>query len=259
MAGNDKKGLVLQERDRRLLAELCTMRLIDREQAKVVAGFGSTTRANTRLLALTRAGLLHRFFVGSIGAGRKAIYTLSPRAAALLNLERAGLQRKQGQLLVGDLFVEHQMGINEVFLTVKYQPIPVPDTRFRSWLSFFRPLSETVCLVPDGYFELETPAGVRAMFLEVDLGTETLRVWEQKTHSYLSLAISGEFHRLSRQPHFRVLVIAKSTRRLSNIRSVVARQTDKIFYLSSFDFIHRHGLWSPIWLRPSGDRPVALL
>ena len=51
MPGNNK-GIILQDRDRHLLRELAVMRVIDREQAKCVAGFGSTTRANTRLLAL---------------------------------------------------------------------------------------------------------------------------------------------------------------------------------------------------------------
>jgi len=40
------------------------MRIVDREMTKVVAGFTSTTAVNMRLLALTRAGLLRRFFVG---------------------------------------------------------------------------------------------------------------------------------------------------------------------------------------------------
>ena len=66
MTGNNKKrGLVVQSRDRRLFEELPVMRVVDREQAKIVAGFGSTTRANARLLALVRAGLLRRFFLGA--------------------------------------------------------------------------------------------------------------------------------------------------------------------------------------------------
>ena len=56
MTGN--KGIVLQARDHRLLAELGVLRILDRETAKIVAGFQSTTRANARLLSLTRAGLL---------------------------------------------------------------------------------------------------------------------------------------------------------------------------------------------------------
>jgi hypothetical protein len=67
MTGNNKKGgLVVQQRDLKLDEELAVMGVIDREQAKIVAGFGSTTRANARLLALTRAGLLRRFFHCSI-------------------------------------------------------------------------------------------------------------------------------------------------------------------------------------------------
>src|SRR5258708_3278284 len=98
MTGNRRKtGLVLQDRDRRLLAELGGMRIVDREQTKLVAGFQSTTRANARLLKLTRARLLNRFFVGSIGAGRKAIYTLSPRGGALINAEYRGISRAHGR------------------------------------------------------------------------------------------------------------------------------------------------------------------
>ena len=53
MAGNDKKrGLVVQQRDMKLLGELAVMRVFDREQAKIVAGFGSTTRANRMLLSV---------------------------------------------------------------------------------------------------------------------------------------------------------------------------------------------------------------
>ena len=51
MTGTKRPGFVLQDRDRHLLSELAVMRIADREAAKVVAGFTSTTRANTRLLA----------------------------------------------------------------------------------------------------------------------------------------------------------------------------------------------------------------
>ena len=85
MTGSKQTGLVIQRRDKHLLSELSVMRIIDREQAKLVAGFGSTTRANARLLALTKAGLLSRFFVGSIAYGRKAVYSLSAKGCALVD------------------------------------------------------------------------------------------------------------------------------------------------------------------------------
>ena len=66
MAGNRRRGIVVQQRDRHLLSELGVMRIIDREAAKIVAGFRSTRRANARLLQLTRAGLLRQFFIGRL-------------------------------------------------------------------------------------------------------------------------------------------------------------------------------------------------
>ncbi len=259
MTGIRKTAVVLQARDRHLLSELGVMRIIDRETAKVVAGFASTTRANTRLLQLVRAGLLRRFFVGTISSGRKSIYTLSAKGAETVQAQAEGIDRPAGRLLVGDRFVEHQSAVNEAYVAIKYGPRPHPDFRLLRWLSFRREITESVQLKPDGYCEVQTGGQIRAMFLEVDLGTEALSVWQEKTARYLHLAISGEFQRRFRQPQFRVLVVANSERRLEHVRTMIAKQTDKIFWLSTFETIHRHGFWSPCWLRPAGGERQALL
>jgi hypothetical protein len=235
------------------------MRIIDREMTKVVAGFGSTTQVNLRLLELTRAGLLRRFFVGSIGAGRKAVYTLSPKGAALVSAKLGGIHRASGRVVVGDAFVEHQMGINELYLTLKYRPNPLAGLRLSRWHTFRQSISDAIKLTPDAYFELASGPSLRSMFLEVDLGTEALSVWQQKTACYLQLAVSGEFQKRFHQPQFRVLVVASSERRLGNIRAAVAKSTDKIFWFTTLEIIHRDGLWSPIWLRPTGDQRHSLL
>src|SRR5947209_3892339 len=113
---NQMAGLIVQERDKRLLRELATMRIVDREQAQIVAGFQSVTRANTRLLALTQAGLLNRFFVGTVNGGKKSLYSLSARGAALVQVAPNGLKRKRNAVLVGDLFVEHQLHLNLIYI-----------------------------------------------------------------------------------------------------------------------------------------------
>ena len=256
MAGSRESGLILQDRDRHLLRELGVMRLIDREHAKIVAGFGSTTRANTRLLALSRAGLLSRFFVGTIGGGRKAIYTLTARGAAQVGME-AGIRRKRGQTVVGDLFVEHQTHINSIYVAVKFGPMP--SARVRRWISFNRPVSRAARLIPDGYTEIEASGETQCMFLEVDLGTEALRTWDRKVREYLQFAIGGDFERRFHGKRFRVLVIANSDKRLANIRERVTRATDKIFWFTTFESINRDGPWCPIWLRPRGNLRQSLL
>ena len=252
-------GIVVQDRDRHLLSELDVLRIVDREMAKVVAPFPSTATANMRLLALTRAGLLRRFFVGSVAFGRKAIYTLSAKGSELVHAQLGGINRASNRVVVGDTFVEHQMAINDFYVSLKYRAIPLACQRPRRWRTFHQSISDAIKLRPDAYFEVEVSRTIRALFLEIDRGTEALSVWQQKTAYFLQLAISGEFQRRFQQPQFGVLVIAGSERRIKNIRATVLRSTDKIFWFTTFENIHRNGLWSPVWLRPSGDQRHSLL
>lgn len=259
MPGNRRKGVVLQDRDRHLLSELGVMRIMDLELVRVVAGFDAIRRANRRLLKLTQSGLLKRFFIGSVACGRKAVYTLSPKGTELIQANLGGVNRPSNRLIVGDTFIEHQMAINQIYVILRYRALPPTCSRPRRWLAFYDSISEAIKLRPDAYFELETGPATRAMFLEVDRGTEALSVWRQKTNYYLHLAVSGEFQNRFHQPQFRALVVASSERRLLNIRATVLKSTDKIFWFTTSDDINRDGFWSPIWLRPTGDQRQSLL
>jgi len=235
------------------------MRVIDREETKLVAGFRSTTRANARLLALTRSGYLERRFVGTIAGGRKGVYFLSAKAAALFGIRHSRVPGRLDRNLGTELFVEHQKCVNSIFLAMKYRPISNPEVRLRKWIRFREPLTKGSRIIPDAYFELDSPAGIQSMFLEADLGTETSTIWKRKIEAYVRLAISGEFRDLFHQQRFRVLVVTKSERRSTTIQAVIARRTGKIFWLSTFESINRDGLWSPIWLRPRGNQRHSLV
>jgi hypothetical protein len=52
------------------------------------------------------------------------------------------------------------------------------------------------------------------LFVEVDFGSESHSVWQQKIQAYLSFAVSGEFHERFRQKQFCVLVVTNSEGRL---------------------------------------------
>jgi hypothetical protein len=249
----DRRGMVIQERDRHLLRELSLMRVIDREQAKVVAGFNSTTRANARLLALTRAGLLHRFFQGTMAGGAKALYTLSENGARFVGVPASGPRRREDQAVVADFFIQHQLAINEVYCAVRYAKRKPEGIVFKRWMGFAKRPAPGMRLIPDGYVELETPSGMVASFLEVDLGHERLRVWRDKVRNYLDLALTANFEREFKQSRFRVLVVADSERRLDAIREAVLAATDKIFWFATFESICRDGIFAPIWRRPKGE------
>jgi protein involved in plasmid replication-relaxation len=259
MHGNNRKAFVLQDRDRQLLREIAIMRVVDREQAKCAAGFGSTPRVNSRLLGLKRAGILRRFFLGSKGRGQKALYALSATGAKLIDVPFRGPRRAHDEVLIADFFVTHQLSINEIYCLLKFRPIPVCEAQFLRWMSFYEPLESGTRLIPDGYVEVTTPQKTLAAFLEVDLGHEGLSVWKRKVESYLRYAISGNFEKRSGQPQFRVLVIANTERRMHSLRAATASLTNKVFWFSTFDSIGRDGFWSPVWLRAVGDERQSLL
>jgi hypothetical protein len=247
-----RRGLIVQPRDLEFLRELGVMRVADREQVKIAAGFGSTTRVNARLLALTRAGLLRRFFPGS-GGGRKALYALSLKGAQFAQVPYRGPRRRQDETLIADFFVQHQLRINTVYCGLKFGMIPVPEVRFVNWQTFQEPLIAGLSLIPDGYVELATPSGIDASFIEVDLGNEGLAIWKEKTRHYVQLALSGAYERQFRQSRFRVLVLANSERRLRSIRAAVLGITQKIFWFATLDAIRGKNFFSSVWLRPVGD------
>jgi hypothetical protein len=248
--------MMLQPRDLHLLRELSVMCVVDREQAKIVAGFGSTTRANARLLALTRSGLLKRFFLGS-GGGRKALYALSPKGAETADVPCHGPRRPNDALLVADYFVGHQLAVNAIYCALKFGTIPVPKVSFTNWLTFHGPVVPGIGLVPDGYVEFATAAGVAACFLEVDLGHESLAVWKRKTQHYLQLALSGKYRAQFRHERFRVLVVANSERRLHSIRKTIALITQKIFWFATLESVNGR-FFTPVWFRPTDNKPTTL-
>jgi hypothetical protein len=162
MPGNEgsfkrQRRMVIQERDRHLLRELSIMRVIDRELAKIVGGFGSTTRANARLLALVLAGLLHRFFLGTVAGGAKALYTLSEKGARLVEVPASGPRRREDQAVVADFFIEHQLAINKIYCALKYGERNPQGVEFKRWVGFSKRPAAGLRLIPDGYVEIETP------------------------------------------------------------------------------------------------------
>ena len=259
MSGSKQHRIIVQERDRHILRELAVTRVIDREQAKRLAGFRSIPCVNARLLALSRAGLLRRFFLGTVGGARKALYALSPDGAKLVGVPYRGPRRKREETLIADFSVFHQLRINEVYCLVKYGSIPIHGSRFIRWVAFHDAVEPGLALIPDGYFEIGTSARTLAAFVEVDLGHESRKVWTRKVQTYLRHAISGAFKERFGQAQFRTVVVTDSERRLASLRGATAALTEKIFWFTTFDRIARDGFWSAIWQRPKGDARVSLI
>jgi hypothetical protein len=217
-----------------------TLRVIDREQASVIAPFNSVTRANTRLLALARAKILERAFIFTITGGRKALY-FRPRERLR---SRAAVWPDRG--------FAHQIGIGDVYLSLKYGSKLGDSVQFVRWQGFETVISEQIRLIPDGYAVLQVGEVRVPVFVEVDCGTEPLRTWDKKVAAYLELATSGEFERLFGSSRFRVLVTTSGWTRCRNISQLIRRKTGKVFWLTTNSAMRRQGVWADIWARPDG-------
>lgn len=251
-------SVLLTARDLHLFRELETAKFLDREMIQAVCQYPSINRTNDRLLRLHRRGFLRRYLLGTEAGGRKCIYTLSPKSSAIISsLSFWKFQRPENVLLVGDVFVDHQTAINWIWIATKYRALP--NAEFVHWLNFPKVISESVPLLPDGYFELKIAASIHSVFVEVDLGTETAKIWERKLSLYIKLATSGEFTRIFDKPRFKVAVVVTSERRMRNLRRIVQKHTSKIFFFNTLENIKRDGLLASSWLRPDGDarQPLA--
>lgn len=257
MTGTKHHPMIVQPRDLEFLRLLGMLGVVDRDIYMLAAGFRSVTRANTRLLKLYQAGLLRRFFLGS-GGGRKALYALSPKGALLAGVPFRGPRRRQGELLIGDFYVQHQLTINTIYCALARKPIPIPGVTFIRWLPFYESIAPNLKLIPDGYVELATPTGKVCAFIEVDLGHENLSVWREKAKQYLQLALTGEFERRFHEQRFRVLVLVNSDRRLKSICKAVTAVTRKIFWFATLETTSSN-LFAPVWLRPGSDLPKPLI
>jgi len=252
-------GTITTLRDLVVLRTLVVMRVLQVDQVMAIGGFSSVRRANRRLLKLVRAGLLKRWFVGTASGGQKALYGLSPQGAALIGETRQGLiPWKQDLIITSSQFLAHQQAVNAVFIQSRFAGLP-PGLACERWMTFHEPLSPSVPLMPDGYLELMGESAVHPMFLEVDLGTESSRVWKRKVELYLKFALGGEFESMFHHKRFRVLVVPHSERRMEAIRKTVAKRTEKLFWFSTQDDISQQGLCSSIWLRPTSAERIPLL
>ena len=251
MPGNN---IILQPRDLNLLKAVSLLRAVDRKQATTIGNFGSVTRVNATLLRLVKAGFLNRFFLG-VGAGtQKAIYTLTQKGAAVAEVPYRRFRRRNGALYSGDLFLEHQLLLNDIYVALHAGP----QIRVSNWRVFEKPLPQS-SIIPDAYFELISDDSIKPVFLEVDKGTEPKKIWKKKVAGYISFALSNAFQQHFGQAQFRVLVITTTETKLNAIKEVVAAQTTKIFWLTTFSDIKCEGLFAPIWLRPLGEQRQSLL
>jgi hypothetical protein len=237
--------IILQDRDRRLLASLSRIRAATATQLAAIGAFTSRTRINARLRQLCSAGYLCRDFIGTISGGRTAVYML------------AGKRIKARSGPAGfEAAVQHQLAISDVYVAVEQEA--ALGRLVASWHEP-RDLLTPSRLIPDAEVVISADGTDHLCFLEIDLGTEGIAIWRHKIARYLSLAHSSSLEGQIGSDRFRVLVVASSESQARRIQAAASPSTEKVFWISTIQSIASAGFGGPIWLRPQGQERHALI
>jgi len=258
----DHKRLALTERDRRLIDLISRFRLVSRDQAMALAPFGSLTRANTRLAALTRGRLLSRktlpVYPGKGGA--QALYFLGHEGAALLGGELTDFFGQIRQIRRWDSRqAMHVVAANQVlvdFIIALQQTTDAALLGFRTEPEL-RQVFRDKRLVPDGWIAWTERGRRFNCFVEVDLHSEGLAEWRKKVLAYLEYAESGSHGELFGFGAFRVLVVAKSKTRLQSIQRI-AQQVGRLFLFAEIGNVDAQNILGQTWLPATGEQLIAL-
>jgi DNA-binding PadR family transcriptional regulator len=260
--------MILQPRDRKIMAALHAFRMLSREQIASLFGFRSTRRVNSRLRKLYDHGYLSRSFQPTIRGSAKAIYYLGPKGAGVaareLGIELKAIRRQRKHTSeLRELFLAHTMELNDVRISVSRAIRNHPETKLERWISDtdcaqeYRVASLGKDAVrrfrPDGYFRFWHQGKLHPFFLEHDRSTMTLGRFAGKVQMYLEFARLDYYRERFGVKHFQVLVIVPTRTRLKNLKQAVEKVIDQLFWFTTLEQVTQETVLGPIWQRAGAE------
>ena len=258
--------LVLQERDKNIIALCYDYHFLTREQIRLLSGFGCRNRASTRLRKLFDNGYLSRRFLSVFQGGGRIIYFLGPEGVEIIS-EKSGIdamivRQKRKQLLnIKNTFLPHYLSINEFRLALSLASRNNPEIILKFWNTQKEiPLRlEEKEFYPDAYFVYGYRNKFYNLFLEIDRSTESNKRFQGKVNNYLKYGFDGYYQKQSGFQFFRVLITCKSMARLRNLKKLIEQKTDKMFWLALQADISPEKILGKIWHRPARSPLFSIL
>lgn len=259
--------LVLQERDRRLVADVFLHRAMSRDQIRALGYFTSVQRTNARLLGLVADGWLRRLRP-ALYTGQN-VYAAGSQSVALLPAALDADPETVARLVrtgITELCLRHTLRI--VDLRIALQSYRLGDGyRLLQWnpellcrheykLEDRQGEWQAHVLRPDGYARLGSDAEDFDFFLEADLGNVSQSRFANKIQSYSTYLESGVFEEIYGRETFGVLVVTTGKRRLSSLQRLT-NNGSPMFLFSTFDQLESLGAAAPIWSGTNGDQTLA--
>ena len=284
-------NFVLTERDLAILKALGDYRYLRTGQvARLVFPDSKTMQgARRRLKYLYHAGYVGRIqpMTDSALGQAEMAYFLEPAGADLLDDD--ALPRFSRKGLVKPLFLRHALEVSEFRLNLElaaqaasgiglhrvvmdfelksHTEQAVGRRRYRLFDEVLDPIGKRKLVVhPDMLFVLKAETGQgqvfqRLFFVEIDRGTEGLRVISDKLTGYHLYKREGIFRKFGEFADFRVLIQTNSEKRRENIREAAGKFDGVLDAWVTDDRLVNVGsvLRGPIWSKPGERVPAAIL
>lgn len=264
--------MVLTERDREIVAAVYENRFLRRDQIERLF-FTTTAACNARLVKLYQHRLLDRLYLPVEIGSSQAVYALDKGGAELLagklHVPPSSLGWRRKHNRVEFFFLEHTVGVAELNVAMQVALQKRSDVK----LLFFKregflqrervqdpdDWEETLPVAPDAFFGLEQPQGRSFFFVEVDMGTESLKRIRRKLAAYQEYWRSGAYQERYGFRNFRVLVIAEGADRLANLVSTAAELGAKNMFLFALSQNVSVRVLDRIWFKPNTLDPTTIL
>lgn len=266
--------IVLTERDKAIILSVYENRFLRRDQIqRLYFPNASVPACNMRLKKLYEHSFLDRLIRPVAVGSNQIVYALNHHGAvvvsATLNIDRHSINWKRDHNRVEFLFMEHTLAVAEFKVNLD---LVLRKTDGVDWLFYSReskglqarvpdPAGKKKYLVvaPDAFFGLKISEGNSFFFLEVDMGTETLKRFGEKVTAYKQYWKTGKYRQDYEFNHFRVLTIAESKKRLSNLIDATRKNGGRnMFLFTTFAEIER-SVFGSVWFSPEASSPSTLL
>lgn len=269
--------MLLTERDRQIVEMVYQCRVLRQDQIHGLF-FGASKAASQRRLALLyHHGFLTRLFL-TVRASyllSPALYMLDKRGAELLRSERGydDITWTSKTLDVGQQFLEHTLAINDVrvAITLACRSAGYALVEWRSEADLKGKYDrvgiqqrdgskETLSLIPDSFFVIQTPRGKAPFFLEMDRGTETTSRFQTKIRAYQAYVQSGMYEQRYGYKSVRILTVVLSEKRLESLKNVTEAVGGKERYWFALhgEITPQSVFHTPLWRAAGSDSSLPL-
>lgn len=285
---DDLPSLLLQERDYAILQDVGRYRLLTTSQIEALRQADSKQglRFPSRLTLTRRLKLMfHHGYVQRIArplsqGSLEPVYVLDGLGSRALQRHFGDTNVKARSALPKSLALGHLLSVNQfrLALEVACKATSYRDessrvelaqwqggdvVKFAVQLAAKGERTQTVRLIPDGFFSLRSRGQRLFYFLEADKGTESLPVLLAKCRAYYAYWQSGGFGRdfsLSPQVAFRVLFVLHSPRRLETMSRAVASLPNgqRMFWMTTETEVTPHRVLEPVFKEAGSDQFRAL-